>query len=100
MIILEDWELVECDTGLEGNHKLRLMAQALTRNKRKQKAVIRGRHENINGRLKHFNILNAFFRHNAGRDKQEMFNKHGICSAAVAVITQLKIENWRSFIQC
>ena len=63
---LEDWELVECNTGLKGNSKARLLAQALTKDGRKEKSVVQGRHENVNGRLKHFNVLCASFHHSAG----------------------------------
>ena len=75
---LEEWELVGCDTGLKGNFKARLPAQALTKVGRKEKSVVRGRHENVNGRLKHFNVLYASFHHSAGRDREEMFYKHGM----------------------
>jgi len=96
MLELEEWELVECDTGLKGNPKARLPYQALSKEGRKEKSIVRGRHENVNGRLKHFNVLCASFHHSAGRDREEMFYKHGMCFAAVAVITQLKFENGES----
>ena len=93
---LEDWEVVESDMGLEGNNKARIPCQGLKTEERKEKAVVRGRHENVNGRLKHFNVLCSLFHHNAGRDREEMFYKHGMCFAAAAVITQLKFENGES----
>ncbi len=49
------------------------------------KADVRGRHETVNRRFKQFQCLKQVFRH----DKQ----KHVHCFNAVAVITQLLIEN-------
>lgn len=46
---LEDWELVECDTGLRGVEHVRIPEHGLTDGERKQKSQIRGRHENVNG---------------------------------------------------
>ena len=45
-------------------------------------------HENVNGRLKQFNVLTTHFRHTSPGDK--LIEKHGKCYNAVAVITQLK----------
>ena len=58
--------------------------------------MVRGRHANVNGRLKHSNVLCTSFHHSAERDREEMFFKHGMCFAAVAVIIQLKFENGES----
>ena len=46
---------------------------------------IRGRHETVNRRFKQFNILHRVFRHDVA--------KHQSAFGAVAVITQLNIEN-------
>ena len=54
---LEEWELVESNTGLEYNSKARLPAQVLTTEEITEKAVVQGQHENVNSRLKHFNVL-------------------------------------------
>jgi hypothetical protein len=52
LLQLEDWELVECDTGLRGVEHARIPEHLLTDGERKQKSQIRGRHENVNGKLK------------------------------------------------
>ena len=62
-----------------------------SRDGRKEKSVVRGRHENINSRLKNFDVLNIPFRHMNPRKKVLM--KHGKCFFAVAVLTQLKFES-------
>lgn len=49
------------------------------------KADVRARHENVNGRFKKWDMLNDKFRYN--------LDKHGSVFGAVAVITQLEIEN-------
>jgi hypothetical protein len=60
----------------------------------KQKSVVRGRHENINGKLKVFNVLVAYFHHHAGKDRDVMLNKHGLCFGAVAARS-----GWNLFFQ-
>jgi hypothetical protein len=91
--LADPWELVECDTGLRGCDRARIPDQAMTIGEGKQKSVVRGRHENINGKLKVFNVLVAYFHHHAGKDRDVMLNKHGLCFGAVAVITQLKLAS-------
>lgn len=49
----------------------------------KQRA--RARHENVNGRLKRFNILSQPFRHEV--------DKHGVVFTAVCVLTQYALDN-------
>jgi hypothetical protein len=90
---LAEWELVETDTGLRGVNKARIPDQGITSGERKQKSVARARHETVNGKLKVFNVLVAYFHHHAERDRAVMFEKHAICFGAVAVITQLKLAN-------
>ena len=48
-------------------------------------SVVRGRHETVNGRFKCSNILSRTFRHDR--------RLHGSVFRAVAVLTQLAIEN-------
>jgi hypothetical protein len=61
MLQLADWELVECDTGLQGCDRARIPDEAITIGESKQKSVVRGRHKNTNGNLKVFNALVAYF---------------------------------------
>jgi hypothetical protein len=37
--------------------------------------------------------LVAYFHHHAGKDRDMMLNKHGLCFGAVLVITQLKLAS-------
>jgi len=87
---------VEVDAGFKGHAALKNPITAKTRVDRKQKSVVRGRHENVNSRLKTFDVLNAPFRHMNPRTK--MMEKHGWCFDSVAVITQLKFENGDSLL--
>ena len=73
-----------------GAKQLKRPAVGWDSKERKQKAGARSRNENINGKLKIFNVLTTFFWHSEPRE--EMQNKHKICFNAVAVITQLKME--------
>jgi hypothetical protein len=73
-----------------GYHDLMKFGQSIYRNQKKQKNDVRARHENVNSRLKIFNVLNVSFRHTNPREM--MMQKHGICFKAVAVVTQLKFE--------
>ena len=93
---LEDWEFVEADNGLQGCNKAKIPHKGISTVERNEKSIVRGRHENVNGRLKVFNVLVSYFHHDSGRDRQEMFNKYCMCFAAVAVITQLKMEHEES----
>ena len=94
MTSLEEWELVECDTGLESNTKARLLAQALTANKRKEIALLWGRHdENANDRSNFWNVLCGTFHHNARRNRQEIFHKHGMSFVTFIVMSKIKFEN-------
>lgn len=92
--LLAEDEVVEADGGYRGHNKLMAPTVATSRVDRKAKSVVRGRHENINGRLKIFNVLVVPFRHSNPRN--QMHNKHGACFDAIAVITQLKLENGES----
>lgn len=86
------------DGGYNGSNKMKGPTVARSRADRKSKSVARARHENINGRLKIFRILDDIFRGNPGNAVTEE-NKFGTCDkkhqwsfAAVAVIVQLGFE--------
>lgn len=91
---LADDEVVEADGGYRGHDKLMAPNVATSRDARKQKSVVRGRHENVNSRLKIFNVLVVPFRHTNPRNL--IHDKHGACFDAISVITQLKFENGES----
>ena len=91
---LADDEGVEVDAGYRGHDKFKRPETATSREGRKMKSVVRARHENVNSRLKIFDILNIPFRHLNPRTR--MMEKHGKCFGAVVVVTQLKFENGES----
>ena len=86
--LLCEGEGVEVDGGYKGDARMKTPRMGMTSKIRKEKSVVRGRHENVNGRLKQFNVLTTHFRHTSPRNK--MMEKHGKCFHAVAIITQLK----------
>lgn len=85
-------EVVEADRVYKGLDKAMLPEQGLTSAARKQKSNSRSRQEVVNGRLKVFTMLTAYFRH-MSPTKNAMIEKHKLCFTAVAVITQLKFEH-------
>lgn len=87
---LYDDECVEDDSGYKGDDKFMRPTMGSDSKGRKQKSIIRGRHENINGRLKIFNVLTTYFRHMKPNNK--FMEKHKKCFNAVVVVTQLKLE--------
>jgi DDE superfamily endonuclease len=87
--LLCDDEGVEVDGVYGGNRRFKAPDVRSSRQEGKQKSRVRGRHENINGRLKIFQLLNIPFRH--GNPREKMMEKHGICFKAIAVLTQLKL---------
>ena len=88
LTLLAEDEGVEVDQGYQGHDKFKGPLTANSCHDCKSKSVVRGRHENINSRLKIFDVLNIPFRHSNPRDK--MMEKHGQYFEAVVVITQLK----------
>jgi hypothetical protein len=82
--LLADEECVEVDRGYKGHEKFKTPQVSQSRKDRSQKNTVRARHENINGRLKKFAVLDSVFRHDLG--------KHQSCFYAVATITQLGFE--------
>ena len=85
---LDPYERVEADDGYIGEapHKVKCPGCAAnpTENLAMQNRV-RARHETLNGRLKNWEILKQVYRHD--------IIEHGDIFPAVAVITQLSIEN-------
>jgi hypothetical protein len=78
---LEPGEMAEADLGYRGEPgKIRLPIPGDDVQQR-----VRSRHETVNRRFKQFSCLGRVFRHNLG--------KHGSVFGAVAVITQLGIED-------
>ena len=57
----------------------------IDRAKQKIQAKVRARHETVNERFKNWGVLKDCFRHS--------FERHGLVFRAVAVITQLSLEN-------
>jgi hypothetical protein len=88
--LLADDEGVEVDAGYKGHAKFKTPTVAMSSVYRKQKSQVRSRHENVNSRLKIFNVLNIPFWHTNPRNK--MLEKHGCCFDAVAVVTQMKFD--------
>ena len=86
---LGDDERVEADLGYIGEHptycKTPSALYADNIEYVRMKKNVASRHETVNNRMKMFNCLTQVFRHG--------FEKHGECFRAVAVITQLAIEN-------
>jgi hypothetical protein len=80
-----DDECVEADAGYQGDDKLKNPNISQSRKDRKEKSRVRGRHENVNGFLKKFSVLDDVFRH-------KLQEKHQMCFEAIAVITQLRFE--------
>jgi hypothetical protein len=93
-LLCED-EGAEVDGGYKGNMKMKGPNVANSSNQRKEKSVVRGRHEVINSRLKIYNVFNVNFRHTGKHDEreEELLRKHGLCGVAVAIITQLGFAN-------
>ena len=88
--ICED-EKVEVDSGPKGDHRLVQPHVGKDSKERKQKSVVRGRQEGVNGRMKVYSVLTNHF-HHMKDGRENMMNAHGLCFNAIAVITQLKIS--------
>ena len=74
-------EAVEADSGYTGRVQIFTPGVAKNRMVRKQKSQVRGRHENVNGRLKVFGVMKHWDNPDTG--------KHGVFARCVAVIVQL-----------
>lgn len=89
--LLAEDEGVECDAGYKGHDALKSNNVNNSRLQRREKNVVRARHENVNAWLKMFNVLNVPFRHS--KPREAMMEKHEVCFKTIAVITQLKFEH-------
>lgn len=78
-------EKVEADRGYVGESRIRTPVYGGPESYRDQQSTVRARHETANRRFKQWNILSRVFRHD--------LEKHQSVFEAVAVITQLSIEN-------
>lgn len=80
---LADDECVECDGIYKGDPRFKNPQVSQSRPDRREKSGARSAHENVNGELKKFAVLDAVFRHNPKK-------KHQMCFEAVAVLVQLR----------
>ena len=81
-------EKVEADNGYRGEPFFIDTPNVLhsgTVEEKEMKTVARSRHETVNRRLTHFNVLYKKYRHH--------ISKHQMCFYAVATICQVSIEN-------
>ena len=85
---LDPSERVEADDGYIGEAPQRVKCPGSAANPTENQAMqsrVRSRHETLNGRLKNWENLKQVFRHD--------ILEHGNVFRAIAVITQLSIEN-------
>jgi hypothetical protein len=85
---LEEGERVEADDGyaaLDPEYVKTRSSPLHSIEMRDVRNSIRARHETVNKRLKQWGVLREVFRHDS--------SKHSMCFRAVAVLTQLSIEN-------
>jgi hypothetical protein len=91
--MLEDGEMIEADAGYKGHAGfIRSKADYLTEEERMEKSELRARHETVNRRFKSWGILKQQFRN----DKK----KHEFVFYAIAVLTQLSIDNGSVLFAC
>ncbi len=83
---LDEGEMVEADGGYCGEKwYIKVPKDATSEEQKRLKTITRSCHETANKRFKIFEVLKKQFRHE--------LEKHLMCFRAVAVITQLSIEN-------
>jgi hypothetical protein len=87
-------EDVQVDSGYLGDNRFMPPHVSLTSKDRKQKGVVRGQHEGVNGWMKVYGVLKTHFHHfgTGPNSRAEMMARHKLCFEAVTVITQLKIS--------
>lgn len=78
-------KMLIADNGYTGEAQISAPNEEDTPAVKMYKQRARARHENLNGRLKWFEILNIPFRHNV--------DNHGVVFNAVCVIVQYALEN-------
>ena len=90
---LEEHERVEVDAGYPGEPLSCKTPGPLHIDERyiQMKAKVASRHETINKRMKQFDCLTQPFRHGV--------DKHASCFRAVAVITQIALQNGEPLFQ-
>ena len=59
--LLCDDEAVEVDSGYRGDVKMKEPLMACATKMCKEKSQVQGRHENVNGRMKQFDVLTTHF---------------------------------------
>ena len=79
---LDDGEKLLADGGYRGDERI-ITPDGLNNSVSRIRSVCRARHENINARLKNFNVLSDTYRHN--------LKKHPMCFHAVANIVQAEL---------
>jgi len=84
-LMLMPGECVEADNGYSGRIQIKVPGAGKDSATRKQKSVARGRHENVNRRLKIFKVMERW--------ESTNIEKHAKVARAVAVIVQLSFEN-------
>lgn len=88
---LLDFEKIEADSGYSGDN-VATPGQGQTKKDRRQKSQVRGRHENINGRLKFFHALKHKFRHNHLTQHKSVFT-------ACAVLSEISFDHGEDLYQ-
>lgn len=78
------WEGVEADSGYTGRSQIFTPGVGKTRKDLKQKSQIRGRHENVNGRLKVFGVMKRWNNPDTA--------KHNVFARCVAIIVQISFS--------
>jgi hypothetical protein len=73
-------EGVEVDSGYLGDNRFMQPHMGISSKERKQKAVVRGRQEGVNGRLKVYSVLRTHFHHfeSGPNSRNEMMAKHKV----------------------
>ena len=93
--MLEEGEMVEADRGYRGEPtKVRIPVDYMSNHQRRQKNHARARQEMVNRPFKQFGALSQHFHH---RVTMNDMKKHKVVFYAIAVITQISINNGAKF---
>ena len=82
--VLPRGEYYIADAGYRCQHGPAVMHNDMPPHERRKHAIIRARHEMINGRLKEWRILTTIYRHDE--------SMHGAVVATITIITQLEMQ--------
>ena len=82
--VLNRGEYYIADAGYRCQHGPAVMHNDMPPHERRKHALIRARHEMINGRLKEWRILTTVYRHDE--------SMHGAVVATITIITQLEMQ--------